>query len=92
MSLFLILLILFCLGLFDMKNPYNTDEMVEILEKCYTDFKEFKERFYLLDNGTGNYDTHYDNVSDIDLSIRDAIKLLKARGYKLNIELEPGLF
>ena len=92
MSLFLILLILFCLGLFDMKNPYNTDEMVEILEKCYTDFKEFKERFYLLDNGTGNYDTHYDNLSDIDLSIRDAIKLLKARGYKLNIELEPGLF
>ena len=75
-----------------MKNPYNTDEMVEILEKCYTDFKEFRERFYLLDNGTGNYDTHYDNVSDVDLSIRDAIKLLKARGYKLNIELEPGLF
>jgi len=37
-----------------MKNPYNTDEMVEIVEKCYTDFKEFKERFYLLDNGTGN--------------------------------------
>lgn len=75
-----------------MKNPYNTDEMVEILEKFYTDFKEFKERFYLLDNGTGNYDTHYDNVCDIDLSIRDTIKLLKARGYKLNIELEPGLF
>ena len=85
-------MILFSLGLFDMKNPYNTDEMVEILEKCYTDFKEFKERFYLLDTGTGTYDTHYDNVSDIDLSIRDAIKLLKARGYKLNIELEPGLF
>lgn len=75
-----------------MKNPYNTDEMVEIVEKCYTDFKEFRERFYLLDDGTGKYDTHYDNVSDIDLSIRDTIKLLKARGYNLNIDLEPGLF
>ena len=75
-----------------MKNPYNTDEMVEVIEKCYTDFKQFKERFCLFDDGTGNYDTHYDNVSDIDLSIRDTIKLLKARGYKLNIELEPGLF
>ena len=75
-----------------MKNPYNTDEMVEIIEKCYTNFKDFKERFYLFDNGTGNYSTHYDNVSDIDLSIRNTIKLLKARGYKLNIYLEPGLF
>lgn len=75
-----------------MKNPYNTDEMVEILEKCYADFKAFRERFYLFYDGTGKYDTHYDYVSDIDLSIRDAIKLLKVRGYKLNIELEPGLF
>ena len=75
-----------------MKDPYNTDDMVEIIEKCYTDFKKFKERFYLFDNGTSNYDAHYDNVSDIDLSIRHTIKLLKARGYKLNIDLEPGLF
>lgn len=75
-----------------MKNPYNTDEMVKIVEKCYTDFKEFSERFYLLNDGTVNYDTHYDNVSEIDLSIIDVIKLLKALGYKLNIELEPGLF
>ena len=31
-----------------MQNLYNTDEMVTIVEKCYTDFKEFKQRFYSL--------------------------------------------
>lgn len=75
-----------------MNNPYNTDEMISLIEKFCSDFKEFKDRFYTFKDYSDKYDRVYDTVHDTNEFILHMIRLLKSRGYKFKIDLEPSLF
>ena len=75
-----------------MKKSYNADRFVGLFEKFYRDFEEVEREFRSFDDGTGKFDAYVDDVCDIKVQIKHLMHFVESRGFKLNIELEPGLF
>ena len=75
-----------------MKKSYNADRFVGLFEKFYRDFEEAEREFRSFDDGTGKFDAYVDDVCDIKTQVKNLMYFVDARGFKLNIEIEPTLF
>ena len=75
-----------------MKKSYNADRFIGLFEKFYHDFEETEKEFRSFDDGTGKFDSYLDDVCDIKTQVKNLMYFVDARGFKLNIELEPTLF
>ena len=75
-----------------MKKSYNADKFIKLFEKFYRDFEEAEKEFRSFDDGTGKFDSYFDDICDIKYQVKNLIHFVESRGFKLNIEFEPSLF
>lgn len=75
-----------------MKKSYNADRFIGLFEKFYRDFEETEKEFRSFDDGTGKFDSYFDDVCDIKVQVKNLLYFVESRGFKLNIEIEPTLF